>query len=100
MKGRRKKLTALFLCLVFIAALTACAGKNEGAAYSEEPVVQSGVETLYSETSETSDRQAASLSGENKVDCSIAPYLLLSIPFLLIFQSILISLSIPVYYVL
>lgn len=68
MKGRRKKLTALFLCVVFIAALTACAGKNEGAAYSEEPVVQSEVETLYSETSEIGDRQAASLSGENKVD--------------------------------
>lgn len=44
MKGRRKKLTALFLCVVFIAALTACAGKNEEAAYE------------------------LSLSGENKVD--------------------------------
>lgn len=43
MKGRRKKLTALFLCVVFIAALTACA-ENKGAVY--EP----------------------SLSGENKVD--------------------------------
>lgn len=75
MKGRRKKLTALFLCVVFIAALTACAGKNEGAAYSEEPVVQSEVETLYSETSQTGDRQAASLSGENKVDCSTVPLL-------------------------
>lgn len=75
MKGRRKKLTALFLCVVFIAALTACAGKNEGAAYSEEPVVQSEVETLYSETSEIGDRQEASLSGENKVDCSTVPLL-------------------------
>lgn len=44
MKGKRKKLTALFLCVVFIAALTACAGKNEEAAYE------------------------LSLSGENKVD--------------------------------
>ncbi len=68
MKGRRKKLTALFLCVVFIAALTACAGKNEEAAYSEEPAVQFEVETSYSETSETDDRQATSLSGENKVD--------------------------------
>lgn len=68
MKGKRKKLTALFRCVVFIAALTACAGKNEEAAYSEEPAVQSEVETSYSETSETDDRQATSLSGENKVD--------------------------------
>jgi len=70
MKGRRKKLTALFLCVVFIAALTACAGKNEGAAHSEEPAVQSeaDAETSNSETSETGNGQEPFLSEEDKAD--------------------------------
>lgn len=68
MKEKRKKLTAFFLCAALIAALTACAGKDEGAAYSGEPVVQSKVETSYSETSDTGARQATSLFVENKVD--------------------------------
>lgn len=66
MKGRRKKLTALFLCMALTAALTACAGKDEGAAYSGEPAVQSeaDAETSYSEISETGSRQEPSVSGE------------------------------------
>lgn len=68
MKGKRKKLMALFLCVVFIAALTACAGKNGGTAYSGEPAVQSeaDAEIPNSETSETGSRQESSLSGENE----------------------------------
>ena len=71
MKEKRKKLTALFLCAALIAALTACAGKDEGPAHSGEPAVQSEAESSSSETSDletskTDNRQESSLSGENK----------------------------------
>ena len=67
MKGKRKKLPVFFLCLVLIAALTACAGRNEGAAYSREPAMQSeaDAESSDSETLKTGNRQELSLSDTN-----------------------------------
>lgn len=67
MKEKRKKLITLFLCVALMTALTACAEKDEGEAYSEEPAAPSeaDVETSNSETPETGSRQEPSLSDTN-----------------------------------